>query len=184
VLSLGTTMLKSKLVLKTLGLVFSSAWTSRLVKLLEVSPMRVTLFLTCVLLWMTSCSTLDKGKQVVADAHKALERLKEKAAEGQAKFDEYMLKVDADRARFEQITGPWDQNGDGTVDSSEIASVLSSTAKGAVTDPSKRSLILDHWGELLASMGTVVAAGWLGLKGKKKAGDAIANAVTARQKVK
>ena len=144
--------------------------------------MKKTLWLLLIATLMTSCSTISKGKDVVAKAHEAVKMLESKAAESKAAFDAYMLKVDADRARFEQITGPWDQNGDGTVDSSEIASVLSSTAKGAVTDPSKRSLILDHWGELLASMGTVLAAGWLGLKGKKKAGDAIANAVTARQK--
>jgi len=142
---------------------------------------QMTLLLIFSVLLTASCSTIDRGKQVVADAHAAVEKLKAVAAQGQEKFDAYMAKADSDRSRFEQITGPWDQNNDGKVEADEITSLITSTAKGAITDPAKRNLIVDHWQELLASMGTAVAAGWLGLKAKTKAGDAVAAAVTSRQ---
>jgi hypothetical protein len=143
---------------------------------LEEHYMRQTLLLTFVVSLTTSCATLQKGRDVIADAHAAVQVLKDKAAEGKAAYDAYMAKVDADRARFEMVTGPWDINGDGKVDLDEIKSLMVSTAKGAITDPAKRNILVDHWQELLAGLGTAWAAGWLGIKGAKKGVGVLLNA--------
>ncbi len=134
------------------------------------------LLIVCVVSLTASCSSIDKGKQVISDAHEALQVLKDKAAEGKQAYDDYMAKVEAERARFEAVTGPWDRNRDGEVDVVEVIEVLKSTATRAATSGSDRDFLADHWAELLGVMGTTLASGWLGLKVNDKRKAAVARA--------
>ena len=105
---------------------------------------------------------------MISDAHRAVETLKAKAAEGKEAYDAYMVKVEADRTRFEQVTGPWDRDGDGEVSAGELTAVLKDTGIGALTDTSKRDFLKDNWLELAGTMGATLGLGWLGLKKAEK----------------
>lgn len=123
---------------------------------------------------MSGCQAIRDGSEVAAKAKAYLEQTEVKIAEMKQWTEAKIAAAEADRARFEAITGAYDRNGDGTVTKDEALALVKDTAKGAILDGDKRSLLLD--GEFWASIGVALAGGWVGLKGAKKGVGALHNA--------
>ena len=112
------------------------------------------------------CSTVSKIDEVATKAREYLAQTEAKVAEVKAWTEERVAAAEADRARFEAVTGAWDTDGDGRVTRDEAMALVKDTAKGAIVDGEKRSMLFDT--EFWSAIGVALAGGWVGLKGAKK----------------
>lgn len=140
---------------------------------------------------LTSCGTIgkiqdgvDNGNRIlkwtttkIDELKKTEESLKEKISVVKETTDKKIADLKDEFGEkleeVEQVTGKFDQDGDGYVSGTEVKNIIVETAQDAIHDPKKRKLLFS-WEFWLAIIGS-----FFGLEGAKKGGAPLAKKATA-----